>query len=209
MNFFGHAVVALWSSDDRRFVLGSMLPDLCSMLGIRGADPEDAVIAAGVDFHHQTDAAFHGCERFVALCARTVDALTTTGVGRGTSRAVAHVGTELLLDGMLSRHSAARESYTQALAMAVDERLSETLETAAPDRERMHHGLKRLLHAPVPEAYLDPTFVLQRLRSMLAPRPRLAMQPRDEDAVRTELRKLSTEVSAVWPELLDQVRARL
>jgi hypothetical protein len=212
MNFFGHAVVGLWESDDARFVLGAMLPDLCGMLGIRAARPQDATcasLAAGVEFHHRTDAAFHGCERFVALCSDSVDVLTAQGVGRGTSRAVGHVGTELLLDGFLSANREARAMYARALALGVDERLSESVLMDRGDQKRMHDGLKRLLRAPIPEAYTQPTFVTDRLQWILSSRPRLAMQPQDAPIVQAHLTRLSSELSSTWTEILDQVRARL
>jgi hypothetical protein len=212
MNFFGHAVVSLWHSDDARFVLGAMLPDLCGMLGIRAARAQDSKIvslAAGVEFHHRTDAAFHGCDRFLALCSQTVEALTAQGVGRGTARAVGHVGTELLLDGLLSTQREARAAYTQALAVGVDERLSEIVLVDRDDQVRMHKGLERLLRAPIPEAYTDPRFVADRLQWILSSRPRLAMQPHDAPIVHEELTRLAQEVSATWTEILDQVRCRL
>jgi hypothetical protein len=212
MNFFGHAVVGLWRSDDARFVLGAMLPDLCGMLGIRASRAEDAKIAelsAGIEFHHRTDAAFHGCDRFVALCSQTVEALTAQGVGRGTSRAVGHVGTELLLDGLLSTQRDARAVYTQALTLAVDERLSESVLVDPDEQARMHKGLDRLRRAPIPEAYTDPVFVADRLQWILSSRPRLAMQPHDGPIVQHELTRLAQDVSASWTEILDQVRARL
>ena len=209
MNFFGHAVVGLWHSQDRRFLLGAMLPDLCGMLGIRIARAEETQIAAGIDFHHRTDAAFHGAERFVQLCSETVETLTARGVGRGTSRAVGHVGTELLLDGVLSREGAASAIYREALQLAVDERLAHSVLVSDEEQARLHRGLTRLVRAPIPEAYLDPSFVVDRLQYVLAPRPRLAMQQSDMPHVQEQLQHLSEVVEGSWPELLDQVRQRL
>jgi hypothetical protein len=212
MNFFGHAVVSLWQSHDARFVLGAMLPDLCGMLGIRAVRGEDtpiAELAAGIDFHHRTDAAFHGCDRFVALCSQTVDTLTAQGVGRGTARAIGHVGTELLLDGLLSEQRDARDVYTRALALAVDERLSEHMLVDPEQQARMHAGLQRLLRGSIPEAYRDPAFVADRLQWILSSRPRLAMQPTDAPIVQKELTRLNEDVAATAAEILDQVRTRL
>jgi hypothetical protein len=212
MNFFGHAVVGLWHSDDARFVLGAMLPDLCAMLGIRAARAQDTAIAelaAGIDFHHRTDAAFHGSERFVSLCSQTVDALTADGVGRGGARAVGHVGTELLLDGRLSAQREARVLYARALEVGVEERLAERVLVDPNEQTRMHNGLKRLTRAPIPEAYDDPTFVADRLQAILSSRPRLALQPRDMPFVHAQLTRLRDDVAEAWPEILAQVRERL
>jgi hypothetical protein len=209
MNFFGHAVVGLWHSDDRRFLLGAMLPDLCGMLGIRVARADEPRICAGIDFHHRTDAAFHGAERFVQLCSESVETLTAQGVGRGTSRAVGHVGTELLLDGVLSRQGDASTAYREALALAVDERLAQHVLVSEEDQARLHRGLTRLVRAPMPEAYLDTTFVIDRLQAVLASRPRLAMQHSDVVHVHKQLQHLSEAVTTDWATLLDQVRRRL
>lgn len=208
MNFFGHAVVSLWHSDNRRFLLGAMLPDLCGMLGIRVARSDEQDIAAGIDFHHRTDAAFHGAERFVQLCSESVEILTAQGVGRGTARAVGHVGTELLLDGVLSGGDASN-IYREALRLAVDERLAHNVLVSDEEQARLHRGLTRLAGAPIPEAYLDTSFVLDRLQHVLSPRPRLAMREADVPHVHAQLQRLHEQVKASSADILDQVRQRL
>jgi hypothetical protein len=209
MNFFGHAVVSLWHSDNRRFLLGAMLPDLCGMLGIRVARADEPDIAAGIEFHHRTDAAFHGAERFVQLCSESVETLTAQGVGRGTARAVGHVGTELLLDGVLSRGGDASSIYREALTLAVDARLARNVLVSDEEQARLHRGLTRLAGAPIPEAYLDTMFVLDRLQHVLSSRPRLAMQQSDVPHVHAKLQQLHEQVEASSADLLDQVRQRL
>lgn len=209
MNFFAHALVGLWQSEDRRFVLGAMLPDLSAMLGVRSTSAQDPVIDAGIRFHHTTDAAFHGAPHFVRLCAQSVESLTSQGVGRGTARAVGHVGVELLLDGLLSHDQRAHAAYRDALGYAVEQRLADTLDWPAEQRERMHAGLARLRAAPVPDGYREPAFVTERLQTILARRPRLAMQPADLPRVATQVQALHGELSQHWRELMEQVRARL
>ena len=209
MNFFAHAVVGLWRSEDRRFVLGTMLPDLSAMLGVRLTSAQDPQIDAGIQFHHTTDAAFHGAPHFVRLCAQSVEALTRTGVGRGTSRAVGHVGAELLLDGLLSHDLRACDAYQEALAHAVEQRLTESLAWPDEQRARMHAGLMRLRAAPVPAGYREPAFVTERLQYILSRRPRLAMQASDVPKVEAHIEALHADLSVHWRELLEQVRTRL
>jgi len=209
MNFFAHAVVGLWQSEDRRFLLGTMLPDLSAMLGLRLTGALDPVIDAGIQCHHTTDAAFHGAPHFVRLCAQSMEALTARGVGRGTARAVGHVGSELLLDGMLSHDERAHQAYRDALRLAVDERLTDTLAWPVEQRERMRAGLLRLLAAPIPVGYREPAFVAERLQYILSRRPRLAMQPSDEPHVTAQLEAVRFDLTGTWRELLEQVRQRL
>jgi acyl carrier protein phosphodiesterase len=186
-----------------------MLPDLSAMLGVRMTSAEDPRIDAGIHFHYTTDAAFHGAPHFVRLCAQSVEALTSRGVGRGTARAVGHVGVELLLDGLLSHDEGACEAYQATLANAVDQRLADTLAWPAEQRERMHAGLARLQVAPVPAGYREPAFVTERLQTILSRRPRLAMQPGDLPQVAAHVQALQDDLTENWRELLEQVRTRL
>jgi acyl carrier protein phosphodiesterase len=210
MNFFAHAKVALWRGDHPRFVLGSMLPDLTGMLGLRVLRVDDPELAAGVAYHHATDAAFHGSPLFLELCAQGIATLSAAGVSRGPARAVAHVGTELLLDGALSHDRHARMTYTRTLEAAVRERFVDLLALEGPaSARRLHDGLDRLVGAPVPEGYRDPAFVLARLQTILARRPRLAIQESELGSVDHLVRAFQPLVVRRWPELLEQVRSGL
>jgi hypothetical protein len=210
VNFYAHACVALWRSDDPRFLFGAMVPDLTAMLGLRYATSSDPTLNAGIELHHATDAAFHGAGHFVAMCSSGVAELTDHGVGRGAARAVAHVGTELLLDGRMSHDREARTAYAGALRYAVAHELCETLALPeAVDRARLHTGVARLTLAPLPEGYRQPAFVLDRLAHILSRRPRLALEPGDLPHVERFLERAQTELDSTWLELLEQVRSAL
>jgi hypothetical protein len=211
LNFFAHSKLALWRSDDPRFALGAMLPDLTGMLGLRLRQVDHEVLASGVAYHHATDAAFHVAPIFLTLCAHGVATLSEAGVGRGTARAVAHVGTELLLDGALSRDdSRAVQAYRAALEIGTRERLVDHLDLlGSANAQSMHEGLTRLASAPIPEGYRDTAFVFARLRSILARRPRLAMQDSDLTRVQRYLEEIQPRVTQLSAELLEQVRANL
>ncbi|MBC8068509.1 MAG: hypothetical protein IAG13_09260, partial [Deltaproteobacteria bacterium] len=120
MNFLGHAAAARWHSSDPRFVLGAMLPDFAHMAGIRGVRPRDDVTAAGVAFHHRTDAAWHGCASFHVLSHAGTERLQGDGVGRGPALALGHVAIELLLDGVLADDRELTDDYAAALQVELE-----------------------------------------------------------------------------------------
>lgn len=210
MNFFAHASVALWRSNDPRFLLGAMLPDLTGMLGFGLVGSSDHTVQAGIEYHHATDAAFHGAGRFVAMCGEGVRSMSAEGMRRGSARAIAHVGIELLLDGRMSADERARAAYAGALRSAVEERWSERLTLASEaQRVRMHQGLERLESAPIPEGYKDPAFVVERLQTILARRPRLALAPGETAIADAYIRSVDLALGDSWRELLEQVRSGL
>jgi hypothetical protein len=210
LNFFSHAVVAAWHSKDPSFVLGAMLPDLLGMTGLRLREVYDPELARGVALHHATDGVFHVAPVFTRLCGEAIARLTTAGVERGTARAVGHVGVELLLDGALSDDAAARSLYIAALELAADGGLDGRLSLVeSADLNRLTSGLRRLSGAPIPEAYREPGIVAERLRAILAPRPRLAMRERDFAPVQAWAEAVRPTVVDRRHELLEQVRSAL
>jgi hypothetical protein len=210
MNFFAHQAVAARTSDQPRFLLGAMLPDLASMIGTRILRVDDAELELGIAHHHQADAAFHGASIFSELCASAVHELCSHGVGRGTARAVGHVGVELLLDGFLSHDLAARDRYTRALTLFVQDDLGARLALRHDDdRARLALGLLRLRAAPIPEGYRDPEFVVERLEHILSRRPRLAMAERDRPHVLRWTQATHRDLAGRYPALLAEVESGL
>ena len=210
MNFFSHAVVASWQSREPSFVLGAMLPDLLGMIGIRLSHARDPDLQRGIALHHATDSAFHAAPVFTSLCGEAIARLTQAGVERGTARAVGHVGIELLLDGALSESQPARAVYAAALEFANRGPLTELM-SVTPDAglARLSSGLRRLAGAPIPEAYREPDVVADRLRVILAGRPRLAMREQDLEPVRSWAHATRPLVAGRSQELLAQVRRAL
>ena len=208
MNFFGHAVMAVFENDAPRFVLGAMLPDLSSMAGARIAHVHDEQVAAGVAHHHRIDHAFHACAPFVRMCTSALETLEARGVSRAAARAVAHVGSELLLDGALSTRDDALRAYTHALRDALTDRVSDQVVfregTSSAD---MHTLLARLAQAPLPGAYRDPAFVHARLRTILAHRPRLALQPHEHEPVQLWLEHAHAEIEGVANAIVEMLRS--
>jgi hypothetical protein len=210
VNFFAHALVAGWTREHPRFLLGAMLPDLTSMLGERIDHLPDPEVHAGVDHHHAADGAFHGSPTFARLCSEAIARLGELGVGRGSARAVGHVGTELLLDGALSHDEAAVRRYTGALEHALEAPIEDLVRLREPGREpALHNGIARLMTAPVPHGYRDPEFVVARLHHMLARRPRLALRETDLSHVRDWARDTRATVAAEHERMLHEVASGL
>ena len=104
MNFFGHAAVATWQAAAPGRTLGAMLPDFATMSGARlstTTPSPDAEVASGIDLHHKTDGVFHQLPVVLGLMRELDERLAHGGCARGPRRAVAHIGVELLLDGVL------------------------------------------------------------------------------------------------------------
>lgn len=206
MNFFGHAVVAGWFESEPHFVLGSMLPDFATMSGTRLSGVADPRVAAGVALHLRTDDAFHAAPAFLTLCAAAHRALEERGVGWGTARAVAHVGTELLLDGvLLARH--ASEPYVDALDAAHALRDNDPQAITFRD-QGLGFGmlLARLRDAGPPHAYQQPERVAEFLERALARRPRLCFQSGDRERVAEAMHLLAPDVEQLSSDLMNHLR---
>jgi hypothetical protein len=195
-------------SDEPRFVLGSMLPDLTSMAQIRIERVLDAELARGVALHHETDRVFHSVPPFRALCEDALNVLESEGVSRAAARAVGHVGSELLLDGLLSDDRAVRAAYARALEIAIEHRFEHSMTWRGDaDAAGLRKLLERLAVAPLPEGYRDPEFVYDRLHTILARRPRLALQAGDREPVLRWLRSASTRLQRDADTILAALRS--
>lgn len=181
-----------------------MLPDFASMSGARLTGIDDPEIEAGVAFHHRTDEVFHASPTFVALCQQGTEELESRGVGRGTSRASAHVGVELLLDGHLLADEEAREDYLRAIALPGELGLRFRRGEA-----RFLELRERLATYGLPTDYRSPERVATRLRQILARRPRLAFADGDEARVTPWLQEVRAELEMCLPRLLGEVSSGL
>lgn len=206
MNFFGHAVVASWTDpDDGGLALGAMLPDFQSMCGARVADVDDAAIAAGVALHHRTDAAFHRLPGFVALCREIEARLAAADVGRGPRRAVAHVGVELLLDGVLVADAVARATYLGGLAHS-----TASLTWRDPGDDARFAALHaRLRDHGVPDDLARPDACASRVLRAIAHRPLLRASATEADTIRAELASVAPRVRVAAPAIVSALRAAL
>ncbi|MDQ3370495.1 MAG: hypothetical protein M3680_34175 [Myxococcota bacterium] len=206
VNFFGHAAVASWTSVVPAVVLGAMLPDFATMSGSRlAADAaHDADLAAGIALHHATDAAFHRLPVVLGLM-RELDALLAEGdCARGPRRAVAHIGVELLLDGVLVDDPGYRAAYTAALAHDPTITWRD-----GDDPARFEHLLTRLRAHGVPDDLRDPVAITQRLARVLGHRPLLAPSAADLRVIGAALVTYQPRVAVAAPTILRALRAGL
>lgn len=215
MNFFAHALVAQRRREDPAWILGSMLPDLASMAGLRLRSVTrpgrlGAGLAEGVDFHHTCDDAFHGAPIFVELMDRAHAELEARGLGSGPAMAIGHVGVELLLDGCLVERHGVPTVYRDAMALTGEAGDDMIWHDPTAEHPRRWQALcKRLAGAPVPEAYAQPRFVADRLVFMLSHRPLLAVEPGNEPIVHAWAERWVEQVRARELELMQQVEDRL
>lgn len=208
MNFYSHCWLARHDGADDAFALGAMLPDFAGMSGARVVRVEHREVASGVAHHHAVDAVFHAAPTFVALCQQSAERLDADGVRWGTGRAVAHIGVELLLDGVLLGDEATDTLYLDALRRG--RTLGETLHWSRVEAPTRFETLcDRLLALGARREHGEPEVVTERLHRALGSRPRLAILAEDADAVRAEVHRLFPEVHAAAPTLLDEVRVGL
>lgn len=203
MNFFGHATVAAWDAGaSPAFVLGAMLPDFASISGVRAVRAIDEDAIRGVALHHRTDDVFHAAPDFVALTMLVRERLEHGGVERGSARAAAHVGVELLLDGTLVSDARTGDLYVRALAAAAP-----LLVCARElDTDRFARFLSRARSYGVPFPYTDPRFVAERVAGALSGRPRLALDAAAATTLVRVLGEVTHDVHARAEDLLAEVR---
>ncbi|MDQ3333945.1 MAG: hypothetical protein M4D80_02200 [Myxococcota bacterium] len=204
MNFFGHAAVASWSSDSPAVVLGSMLPDFATMSGARIANDgaHEPAIGRGIELHHKTDSTFHQLPVVTGLMRELDTLLEERSCARGPRRAVAHIGVELLLDGVLIDEPSYRDAYTRALAHD-----GEPVWREPDDPARYAALLARLRAHGVPDDLREPVKITHRLARMLAHRPLLAPSPSDLAAIRDALVVYKPRVDVAAETVLRALRA--
>lgn len=203
MNFFGHAAVARQVDDHPAFLLGAMAPDLLAMCGAAAGPATSERVAAGQAHHLTVDAAFHGSSAFIAIQSWAVRTLVAVGLRRGPARGAAHVGIELLLDGVLAADRPACAAYQDSLIRA--QQMPDPFvwrEPAAP--ARWQAMLHRLRWGTIPHGYRDPDFVGDRLTGVLQRRPRLALEPGEAIALRRFIPALQQRVAADAAALVPQ-----
>lgn len=186
-------------------MLGAMLPDFATMSRARLAEASDVEVAGGIALHHETDRVFHHLPAVLALMRELDERLERAGCARGPRRAVAHIGVELLLDGVLVDENAYRQSYLAGLAHdPAGVRWRDD-----GDDARFAMLLARLRSYGVPDDLRRAEDVAARLHRMLAHRPLLAPSANDLAAIRTSLAAHQPRVEVAADTVLRALRAAL
>lgn len=205
MNFFAHAVLASELRSEPAFVLGAMLPDLCGFARVRLGELAPGALGDGVRFHHASDAAFHAHRGFAAQCSALARALEARGVRRGPARGVAHVASELLLDGWLAQSGSVPVAYRDSLRDASE--LFGRARFGVHAGEAVSAVCARIHASPLPEAYANVAFVCSRVEHALAARPFLALAAGERDGVAAALAEAAEGCGRWAPTVLRDVRA--
>lgn len=197
MNHLGHVAVG-WATGrrDPAFLLGTALPDLASMVGVR-VDRAllPPTVAEGVACHLAADEAFHAHPVFREGSAALRADLRASGLATGPTRAVGHAGWELLLDGALVGGEV-EAAYRSSLDVA-------DVVLSAIGSDQRYRWSRLLAHRPAPPLrYDDPVWVAERLRSMLAHRPRLGFDVGSAGVVAAVLAEHRPRVAAVADEVV-------
>jgi len=208
VNFFGHAAVATWSARPNgaapAIVLGAMLPDFATMCGGRIEAAGDEAVGRGIALHHTTDAVFHKLPVVTGLMRELDEHLVHGQCARGPRRAVAHIGVELLLDGVLIDEPAYRAAYLSGLAH------DPALHWRDPgDAPRFAILLERLRAHGVPEDLRLPEAITARVHRILAHRPRLAPSTDDLRAIRHALIAFKPRIDVAADTIVRAMRAGL
>jgi hypothetical protein len=161
------------------------------------------VVDSGVACHLRTDAVFHVLPSFMAGSAAIRRSVREVGLSAGASRAIGHVGWELLLDGTLIGSS------THALYRAALDR-AEGASSAVSDPTRWAWLLRHRDQLGWPH-YDDPAWVAERLHRILGGRPLLRFDATHVPVVARVLEDHAAAVAAAAGEVLtattDAVRA--
>lgn len=208
MNFFGHAAIATWSAPASgaapAVVLGAMLPDFATMCGGRIASSDEDAVTEGITLHHATDAVFHQLPVVTGLMRELDDHLVHGRCARGPRRAVAHIGVELLLDGVLLGEPVYRAAYLGGLAH------DPALHWREPDdAPRFAILLDRLRAHGVPDDLRRPEAITSRVHRILAHRPLLAPSPDDLRAIRQALIAFQPRIAVAADTIMRAMRAGL
>lgn len=207
MNFVAHLLVALEArpvSADSEYAFGTVLPDLASMARMKidrgGLSPE---ALAGVRMHHRTDEAFHGDPWFVELLSSGGRELMSASVPRGGARACAHLGVELLLDGVLLEDEDTA-GLTDEMFVALP------MQKIGSDEDgRWPAFLSRAAEYGRPVWYDDPAEIARFLHRIVASRRRLAFDEVHVPAVEDWLRHIRPAVVDTADELMVRVRSNV
>jgi hypothetical protein len=207
MNFFGHAWVAGWFSQQGPFILGAMVPDFASALRLAPPTSTHPELEAGIRLHHETDRVFHDNGVFQELEQGARATLTAAGLSKGARRALAHVGVEFLIDEQLERRSPEWSGYDLALRFGSSDACRSQLHWRSDGVSERFAALCSRLASRAKRS--DTPKLAYRLVACLAGRPRLELQPEEVPLLEPWLTEWRPKVAARLGELLAELAREL
>jgi hypothetical protein len=199
VNFLGHTHVALASGDDPVYVLGAVLPDLASMARVRiDRARSGGPLHDGIRCHIDADAVFHAHPLFRQGSTAIRADLVPLDLPLGASRAIGHIGWELLLDGTLVGSST--ESAFHYALIEGERALPVIVSSDQPQWQAFLDRWKAMTDARL--RYDEPHWVAERLYLMLRARPRLAFPESAVPAISEVLEQHATAVAGVAADVL-------
>lgn len=187
-------------------MLGAMLPDFVSMLKARMPSCVEREITSGIAFHHVTDEVFHRTRTFAALSHQAFSRLLGRNVRRGTARAVAHVGIEILIDTTLRHDRTLVACYRAALEAGGRSELGRYLAWEhASALEEWEHLRRLLIDRSLAPPDTGAAALTKRLARALEGRPRLELIEGDRPAIVEWVRETEPLVMASVENVLSEV----
>jgi hypothetical protein len=212
MNYFGHVALASEFSSSPEFLLGSMLPDLGSIIHVPTPHCASERVARGVRFHLLTDDEFHKAEAFRSEVESTRRTLELMGLRKAPARAASHIGVELTLDAVLGRSALHQLAFKCALTVAGPRGLAAHLQwTSETAPERFETLRLRLLERSACRDFFAKDRLADRLVYALSRRPRLALSTTERTAVYSWIHGPSAprtrELVVLWNRVRERVGA--
>jgi hypothetical protein len=121
---------------------------------------------------------------------------------------VAHVGVELFLDAELAEDATTRAHYFEALGAGRECEVYENGAFTRADTERLT-GLARTLEERGVAKRPDTAAIVLRLERALASRSRLALEPRDKNAVSDWVELFRARVVASTPHIVSELTSAI
>jgi hypothetical protein len=210
MNYFGHVALASGFSSSPEFLLGSMLPDLASIIGKPIPQCLSEAIRQGVRFHLLTDDEFHQAVPFRVHVESSRRALELLGLRKPQARAVSHVGVELILDAALSSVTLHGLAFRTALRVAAPRGVADRLQWTSVSGPDQFEALRlRLIERSTCRDFFAKERLVDRLVFALSHRPRLRLSSAEQSAVLSWIDGRSAPLGDELVLLWDQVRERV
>jgi hypothetical protein len=213
MNYFGHVALACRFSSSPEFLLGSMLPDLASIIAYTTPHCTLPAVQLGVRFHLLTDEEFHQTATFRSLVGACREELELAGMRRAPARAASHVAIELLLDAELSNVPLHGIAFRTALRIAGQSGTRYQLQWTTDDAAEKFESLRlRLVERNTCGDFFANDRLVERLVFALQRRPRLRMSPHEQNIMRQWVHgraaPLGSALAALWIRLHERISVR-